>query len=101
LERLCTNCQNNFFHVLVDYGTPIHPTEFDCERETIRITQDIETRPVWKPIHLQPIFQKYETIGGEVAANLFDRGLCLPSGSNLTEAELDRVIKAIQNCQQN
>jgi dTDP-4-amino-4,6-dideoxygalactose transaminase len=94
-----------------DYGTPTHwltaitidPTKFGCDRENIRTTlatQNIETRPVWKPMHLQPIFQKYEAIGGEVAANLFDRGLCLPSGSNLTEAELDRVITAIQDCQQ-
>ncbi len=51
-------------------------------------------------MHLQPIFQECESIGGEVAADLFDRGLCLPSGSNLTEAELDRVIEAVIACHQ-
>jgi dTDP-4-amino-4,6-dideoxygalactose transaminase len=89
-----------------DYGTctrwltclTIDPAKFGCDRETIRTTlatKNIETRPVWKPMHLQPIFQECESIGGEVARDLFDRGLCLPSGSNLTNAELDRVIEAI------
>jgi dTDP-4-amino-4,6-dideoxygalactose transaminase len=94
-----------------DYGTStrwlscltIDPVKFGCDRETIRTTlatKNIETRPVWKPMHLQPIFQECESIGGEVAADLFDRGLCLPSGSNLTEAELDRVIEAVIACHQ-
>jgi dTDP-4-amino-4,6-dideoxygalactose transaminase len=92
-----------------DYGTStrwltcltIDPGKFGCDRETIRTilaAQNIETRPVWKPMHLQPVFQGFESIGGEVAADLFDRGLCLPSGSNLTNTELNRVITAIQNC---
>ncbi|GAA5337068.1 aminotransferase class I/II-fold pyridoxal phosphate-dependent enzyme [Thermus thalpophilus] len=55
----------------------------------------IETRPVWKPLHLQPVFQGAERVGGEVAENLFRRGLCLPSGSSLTREEQDRVIEAI------
>ncbi|MBW4598473.1 MAG: DegT/DnrJ/EryC1/StrS family aminotransferase [Calothrix sp. FI2-JRJ7] len=55
----------------------------------------MKTRPVWKPLHLQPVFAEYESIGGEVAEDLFARGLCLPSGSNLTSEELDRVIEAI------
>jgi dTDP-4-amino-4,6-dideoxygalactose transaminase len=94
-----------------DYGTctrwlsclTIDPAQFGCDRETIRTTlstKNIETRPVWKPMHLQPIFQDCESIGGEVAADLFDRGLCLPSGSNLTDAELDRVIEAVIDCNQ-
>jgi dTDP-4-amino-4,6-dideoxygalactose transaminase len=94
-----------------DYGTStrwltcltIDPAKFGCDRETIRTTlatQNIETRPVWKPMHLQPIFQDCTSIGGEVATDLFDRGLCLPSGSNLTDGELDRVITAIIACHQ-
>jgi dTDP-4-amino-4,6-dideoxygalactose transaminase len=51
-------------------------------------------------MHLQPIFQECESIGGEVATDLFDRGLCLPSGSNLTDVELDRVIEAVIACHQ-
>jgi dTDP-4-amino-4,6-dideoxygalactose transaminase len=94
-----------------DYGTStrwltcltIDPAKFGCDRETIRTTlatKNIETRPVWKPMHLQPIFQECESIGGEVATDLFDRGLCLPSGSNLTDVELDRVIEAVIACHQ-
>lgn len=56
----------------------------------------IETRPVWKPLHLQPIFQEAERVGGEVAEELFARGLCLPSGSSLTFEEQDRVIESIR-----
>ncbi len=54
----------------------------------------IESRPVWKPMHLQPVFADCEVIGGDVSARLFRDGLCLPSGSNLTLAQRDRVIDA-------
>lgn len=69
-----------------------------ADREQIRIAlaeQQIETRPVWKPLHLQPVFAEYECIGGAVAEDLFARGLCLPSGSNLTTDDIERVINAI------
>jgi dTDP-4-amino-4,6-dideoxygalactose transaminase len=92
-----------------DYGISTHwltcltinPQEFGCDRETIRTTlnaQNIETRPVWKPMHLQPVFKDCEVIGGQVSEHLFDQGLCLPSGSNLTNGDLDRVIAAIIDC---
>lgn len=58
---------------------------------------NIESRPLWKPMHLQPIFEKYPFYGAGVAAKLFDKGLCLPSGSNLTKVELNRVVAAITN----
>ena len=58
---------------------------------------NIESRPLWKPMHLQPIFEKYPFYGAGVASELFDKGLCLPSGSNLTEVELNRVVTAISN----
>ncbi|MEM7435944.1 MAG: aminotransferase class I/II-fold pyridoxal phosphate-dependent enzyme [Myxococcota bacterium] len=57
-------------------------------------TEDIEARPVWKPMHLQPEYRGCHVVGGEVAADLFARGLCLPSGSNLTASEQQRVIDA-------
>ena len=57
--------------------------------------ENIESRPLWKPMHLQPIFNKYDYIGGDVAENLFKNGLCLPSGSNLITEDLDRVIEII------
>ena len=56
---------------------------------------EIEARPVWKPLHLQPAFSGAQTLGGEVAAQLFRDGICLPSGSSLTAADQDRVIAAI------
>ncbi len=57
---------------------------------------DIEARPVWKPMHLQPLYRENRVIGGNVSADLFERGLCLPSGSSLTDAQRDQVVEAIQ-----
>lgn len=77
----------------------IDPKHFGADREEVRLAlsaQNIETRPVWKPLHLQPVFADCECIGGKVAEDLFRDGLCLPSGSNLTDADLHRVIKAIE-----
>ncbi len=65
---------------------------------TIRLhlaSQNIESRPVWKPLHLQPVFAESEVVGGEVAEDLFHRGLCLPSGSNLSVTDLKQVIVEI------
>ncbi len=53
--------------------------------------QNIESRPLWKPMHLQPIFNGYNYFGGNVAENLFTIGLCLPSGSNLSNDDRDRI----------
>lgn len=67
-------------------------------REDLRLSLDaenIETRPLWKPMHLQPVFQDAPFFGNGTSEALFRDGLCLPSGSILTEVELDRVIKAI------
>ncbi len=81
----------------------INPEIFGVDREVVRISlaeKQIESRPVWKPLHLQPVFKNYESIGGKVAENLFDNGLCLPSGSNLSEEDLERVIAAIKSVYQ-
>lgn len=56
---------------------------------------NIETRPLWKPMHLQPVFKNYPYYGNTVAEELFNTGLCLPSGSNLTNEELQLVATAI------
>ena len=61
--------------------------------------QDIETRPVWKPMHLQPVFKDYDFIKVEdkaVSEDLFERGVCLPSDTKNTEEDMERVIKAIK-----
>ncbi len=69
------------------------------DREQVRLKlleQQIETRPVWKPMHLQPVFASCECVNNGVAEDLFQKGLCLPSGSNLTEEELQRVTTQIK-----
>ncbi|ACC81013.1 DegT/DnrJ/EryC1/StrS family aminotransferase [Nostoc punctiforme] len=76
----------------------IDPATFGADREQVRIAlaaQQIETRPVWKPLHLQPVFAECEYIGDTVAKDLFTHGLCLPSGSNLTDEDLEQVINEI------
>lgn len=57
---------------------------------------DIESRPVWKPMHLQPFYKDCESYGGDVGADLFRRGICLPSSSSMTVAEQDRVIAHVR-----
>jgi len=77
----------------------LDPEAFGRTPEEVRRAleeQGIETRPIWKPMHLQPVFREAETVGGEVAEELFARGLCLPSGSSLSLEDQDRVIEAIR-----
>jgi dTDP-4-amino-4,6-dideoxygalactose transaminase len=103
----------------------ITPAEFGADPEKVRLaleSENIEARPVWKPMHLQPVFRvagrkaqgaghtaniekrkentakkRYQArvVGGEVAEDLFNRGLCLPSGTAMTEEDLDRIIDVI------
>jgi len=56
---------------------------------------NIESRPLWKPMHLQPIFEQYPYYGNKVAETLFEKGLCLPSGSNLTDVERERIAAVV------
>ncbi len=77
----------------------IDPQRFGATREDVRLrlqAEDIEARPVWKPMHLQPVFAGCRVRGGDVAASLFDRGLCLPSGSSLTDPDLERVAATVR-----
>lgn len=60
--------------------------------------EDIEARPLWKPLHLQPVFKGKHCYGGSVAEALFDKGICLPSGSGMAPQERERVIKVVQSC---
>jgi len=69
-------------------------------REALRLEFDkenIETRPLWKPMHQQPIFSDCKKYINGVSDNLFERGLCLPSGSNLTNDELDRIYSVLKS----
>lgn len=77
----------------------IDARQFGADREAVRLAleaENIEARPVWKPMHLQPIFSGFPAIGGTVADSLFRDGLCLPSGSNLDECDLERVCAAVR-----
>ncbi|HEU4643193.1 MAG TPA: DegT/DnrJ/EryC1/StrS family aminotransferase, partial [Gemmatimonadaceae bacterium] len=77
----------------------IDPEQFGTDRRALRLELEeanIEARPVWKPMHLQPVFRGFPVVGGAVAKHLFDHGLCLPSGSNLHERDLERVVSVIR-----
>ncbi|GMT98590.1 aminotransferase class I/II-fold pyridoxal phosphate-dependent enzyme [Corallococcus caeni] len=78
----------------------IDPEAFGADREAVRVAlerENIEARPVWKPMHLQPVFATFERRRGGVAEDLFRHGLCLPSGSNLTRQELERVVEVVRD----
>jgi dTDP-4-amino-4,6-dideoxygalactose transaminase len=77
----------------------IDPRAFGVDREAIRLhleSLNVESRPIWKPMHLQPVFRDCRFAGGGVAAALFRDGLCLPSGSGLTEEQQRYVIAGIE-----
>jgi len=93
----------------------ITPEKFGADREEVRLAlekENIESRPVWKPMHLQPVFEvtnqqktvsskkrfAARVVGGAVSEDLFAKGLCLPSGTAMTNADLDRVIGIILKC---
>ncbi len=76
----------------------VDPETFGVDREAVRLAleaDDVEARPVWKPMHLQPVFARHEMFGGAVSAALFDRGLCLPSGTGLTETDQERIAEIV------
>ena len=71
----------------------------EIKREDVRLEllkNNIESRPLWKPMHIQPIFNSYDTFNNGVSEDLFNRGLCLPSGSNMDENDLCRVVEIIK-----
>jgi len=92
------NCRSNRWltAILID------PRESrGVDRETIRLeleNENIESRPVWKPMHLQPLFKTAKYFGRKLSEELFTNGLCLPSGSDLGIADLKRVAECIVNC---
>lgn len=77
----------------------IDPDIFGIDREQARLNledHNIESRPLWKPMHLQPVYQGYTVIGGTVSERLFDQGLCLPSGTALTDDQLAHITAMIR-----
>jgi pyridoxal phosphate-dependent aminotransferase EpsN len=89
------------------YGEPNHwltvilitPELFGADREAVRLaleTENVESRPVWKPMHMQPVFKECRKRGGKVAEEIFEKGLCLPSGSSLSAGDQERIIGIIK-----
>ena len=79
----------------------IDKNTFGADAETVRCAlenENIESRPVWKPMHLQPVFEAAEMAGGPVSDMLFTEGLCLPSGLNLCVDDQVRVSTIVKNC---
>ena len=77
----------------------IDPDAFGATREDVRLAleaRNVEARPVWKPMHLQPVYAGVDVVGGAVGADLFERGLCLPSGSAMTDADVERVVRGVR-----
>jgi dTDP-4-amino-4,6-dideoxygalactose transaminase len=77
----------------------LDPVSFGADREVVRLAleaENIEARPLWKPMHLQPVFAGCQKVGGAVSERLFEQGLCLPSGSNLAQADLARVVDIVR-----
>ena len=95
------------FMPVAGYGEPnwwltcllVDAPAFGADRDQIiacLAARNIEARPAWKPMHLQPVFRDCEMRGGAVSAGLFQRGLCLPSGSALTDQDRERVVAAVR-----
>jgi len=77
----------------------IDPAAFGATREDVRLAleaENIESRPIWKPMHMQPVFASCRAHGGSVSEHLFEFGLCLPSGSSLSDEDQDRVIAIVR-----
>ncbi|MBN96140.1 MAG: pyridoxal phosphate-dependent aminotransferase [Deltaproteobacteria bacterium] len=76
--------------VLDPHSSPTSPEDVCHQLET----QDIEARPLWKPMHMQPLYSGTRMLGGSVCEHLFANGMCLPSGSSMTDADRERVLAA-------
>ena len=82
----------------------VDPEAFGADRETLRLAleaENIEGRPVWKPMHLQPIYKDMDApmFGGQVCADIFEKGLCLPSGVGMADSDIDRVCEIVSRQQ--
>lgn len=95
------------FMPVADYGRPNHwltcltidPQVARADRDAVLkqlAADDIEARPVWKPMHAQPLYADADVVGGGCAERLFARGLCLPSGSAMTDGDIERVVASVE-----
>ncbi|NSL52737.1 DegT/DnrJ/EryC1/StrS family aminotransferase [Calidifontibacillus erzurumensis] len=82
----------NFWLSCMTLEGPVKPLDVMIALEN----ENIESRPVWKPMHMQPFFEKYDFIGSNVAETLFTNGVCLPSDTKMKDEDLERVCKIIK-----
>ena len=82
--------------MIIDRGVSVNPMDILKKLDGL----NIETRPIWKPMHMQPLYKSNDfiSINGDVGADVFSRGLCLPSDIKMTEEEQEFIIKAIKSC---
>jgi len=90
---------NNWLSCMtISPGSSVTPTQIMDALDA----EGIETRPIWKPMHLQPVFEEYDFIQAEdglsVSEDIFNRGLCLPSDIKNTKEDMERIIKIVRNC---
>jgi dTDP-4-amino-4,6-dideoxygalactose transaminase len=94
MPRTSTGTSNHWLTCIL-----IDPEAFGSDRERVRLAleeADIESRPVWKPLHLQPAFAGFDLIGAGYCARIFDRGLCLPTGSALSPGDQGRIMAILK-----
>ena len=90
----CTAKANRWLTVIT-----LDPAKTKTTPEEVRLAlekENIESRPLWKPMHMQPVFARCAKVGGAVSENLFKTGLCLPSGTAMTKTDLNRVCAVIR-----
>lgn len=88
--------RGNGWLTTVVFDSEFHPTAAERVRKALDAV-DIEARPVWKPMHSQPVFAKANAVLSGVADRVFLEGLCLPSGTGMSDSDLDRVISTVAN----
>lgn len=82
----------NCWLTVIQLSGKVRPIDVIVELEK----HSVESRPVWKPMHLQPFFEEYDVIGGEVSTSLFENGLCLPSDTKLVDSDLLEIVSYIR-----
>jgi dTDP-4-amino-4,6-dideoxygalactose transaminase len=82
----------NFWLTSITLSGKVRPLDIMLALEK----ENIESRPIWKPMHLQPYFEQYDYIGTNVGQSLFENGVCLPSDSKLSNDDLNRIVKIIK-----
>ncbi|WP_291329299.1 DegT/DnrJ/EryC1/StrS aminotransferase family protein [Desulfovibrio sp. UCD-KL4C] len=108
-ENALADCSGISFMPEAEYGKCnrwltvilIDENKFGATPDQIRIAlekENIESRPVWKPMHMQPVFADCKSFGGEVSEYLFAKGLCLPCGTAMNKSDLDRTVECVKKC---